>query len=47
MDFTTQAEAQAVFDYCERLGFGDVHGLDADHDGVACEALPLLWAVVR
>jgi len=46
-DFTTQPEAQAVFDYCWDLGFGDVHGLDADDDGVACEALPPRWAVVR
>ena len=36
-DFTTQSEAQAVFDAC---GPGDVHGLDADGNGEACESLP-------
>jgi hypothetical protein len=39
-DFETQAEAQAVYDYCDGLGFGDVHRLDADGDGVVCESLP-------
>ena len=39
-DFDTQAEAQACFDYClAEVGY-DVHRLDADHDGVACESLP-------
>lgn len=42
--FQTQPEAQAVFDYCFDLGFGDVHGLDGDNNGLACESLPLpLW----
>jgi len=36
-DFTTQAEAQAVFDEC---GPEDVHGLDGDGNGVVCESLP-------
>lgn len=36
-DFDTQAEAQAVFDYC---GPEDVHRLDNDGDGVVCEGLP-------
>jgi len=36
-DFTTQEEAQAVFDYC---GPEDVHRLDNDGDGVVCESLP-------
>lgn len=35
-DFTTQAEAQNVFDVC---GPEDVHGLDNDGDGVVCESL--------
>lgn len=39
-DFTTQAEAQACYDYCVSLGYGDVHRLDADNDGIACEGLP-------
>lgn len=42
-DFNTQAQAQACFDYCwEQVGF-DVHHLDADGDGVACESLPVQW----
>jgi hypothetical protein len=41
-DFDTQAEAQACHDYCfEQVGY-DVHRLDADDDGVACESLPLI-----
>lgn len=36
-DFTTQAQAQAVFDYC---GPEDVHNLDNDGDGEVCESLP-------
>lgn len=39
-DFDTQAEAQACFDWCWSLGCGDVHRLDRDGDGIACEALP-------
>jgi len=35
-DFTTQAEAQAVYDYC---GPEDVHRLDNDGDGEVCEGL--------
>ena len=37
-NFTTQAEAQAVFDYCKG-DFGDVHQLDGDGNGEACEGL--------
>ena len=39
-DFTTQAEAQAVYDYCDQQGAGDIHQLDNDGDGVVCESLP-------
>ena len=35
-DFTTQAEAQACFEFC---GPEDVHNLDNDGDGVVCEGL--------
>lgn len=38
-DFKTHKEAQAVFDYCGGVG-NDVHGLDRDKDGLACESLP-------
>lgn len=37
-DFTTQPEAQRVFNQCG--GSRDVHALDGDDDGIACEALP-------
>ncbi len=39
-DFATQADAQACFDYCKSKDFGDIHGLDEDRDGIACESLP-------
>jgi len=38
-DFATHAEAQACFDKCRAQGAGDVHGLDGDGNGVACESL--------
>ncbi len=36
-DFTTRAEAQAAYDACRP---GDIHKLDSDGDGDACETLP-------
>lgn len=39
-DFSAQAEAQACHDYCYALTGEDVHDLDRDQDGVACESLP-------
>lgn len=38
-DFSTQAEAQAWYDYYEHW-YGDVAVLDGDADGIACENLP-------
>ena len=38
-DFSTQAEAQECFEYCRSLGRGDIHFLDGDNDGIACEHL--------
>lgn len=38
-DFSTQREAQECFDYCLSRGLGDIHKLDADNDGIACENL--------
>ncbi|WP_309163965.1 excalibur calcium-binding domain-containing protein [Pelagibacterium sp. H642] len=35
-DFRSWSEAQAFY---ERQGPGDPHRLDADNDGIACEAL--------
>ncbi|MCI0563770.1 MAG: thermonuclease family protein [Nitrososphaera sp.] len=37
--FSTHAEAQACFNYCIPT-VGDVHDLDRDGDGLACESLP-------
>lgn len=39
-DFGTQASAQACFNYCRDRGSGDIHKLDQDNNGVACESLP-------
>lgn len=44
-DFSTQAEAQACFDHCMAITGTDVHRLDQNNDGVACESLPLNWSV--
>ena len=38
-DFKIQSEAQAVFDACGGSS-NDIHKLDFDGDGVACESLP-------
>lgn len=38
-DFGSHAHAQGCFDYCIGQGAGDIHGLDADNDGLACEGL--------
>jgi len=38
-DFKTHAEAQAVFEYCGGIS-NDIHRLDGDSDGIACESLP-------
>ena len=36
-DFSSQAEAQSAYVYCGTAR--DIHHLDADDDGIACEAL--------
>jgi len=38
-DFSTQAEAQSAFEACGGVT-NDIHRLDRDRDGVACESLP-------
>ncbi len=38
--FATHREAQACYEYCLAQGVGDVHWLDGDSDGIACETLP-------
>jgi hypothetical protein len=39
-NFTTHWEAQACYEYCLSIGRGDIHRLDGDNDGAACESLP-------
>jgi hypothetical protein len=39
-DFSTQKEAQEVYDTCHTSDNPDRHGLDKDGDGVACQSLP-------
>jgi hypothetical protein len=39
-DFPSHTAAQACYDYCVSLGRGDIHKLDQDGDGIACESLP-------
>ena len=38
-DFTTQEEAQSAYEKCAKNG-NDVHGLDGNNDGIACQNLP-------
>ncbi|MDP3966569.1 MAG: hypothetical protein Q8Q04_03495 [archaeon] len=38
-DFSTQAEAKAVYNACFSVS-GDIHGLDNNDDGDVCESLP-------
>lgn len=39
-NFQTQASAQACFNHCISQGAGDIHKLDQNNDGNACESLP-------
>ena len=39
-DFDTQVDAQFVYDYCWVPNSPDIHRLDQDGDGIACEGLP-------
>jgi hypothetical protein len=39
-DFSTHRAAQACFNYCREQGRGDIHRLDSDNNGSACESLP-------
>jgi competence protein ComEC len=38
--FDTQGEAQQCYEYCLQQEGDDVHGLDGNNNGVACEMLP-------
>jgi len=39
-NFNTHSEAQACYEYCIAQGAGDIHKLDQENDGLACEGLP-------
>jgi endonuclease YncB( thermonuclease family) len=39
-DFGSHSAAQSCYNYCNSKGAGDVHKLDRDADGIACETLP-------
>lgn len=45
--FPTQQAAQEVFDYCVEQGAGDIHELDGNNNGLACESLPGGFRVIR
>ncbi|MFC2108412.1 hypothetical protein ACFLS5_03020 [Candidatus Bipolaricaulota bacterium] len=36
-DFDPPAAAQACYEYCKWMGYGDVFILDGDNDGIVCE----------
>jgi hypothetical protein len=38
-DFSSHAEAQGCFEYCVAQGRGDIHLIDINNNGIACEAL--------
>jgi LysM repeat protein len=40
VNFGCQQQAQACYDYCMRVVGYDVHGIDLDRDGMACELWP-------
>ncbi len=39
-DFSTHTEAQECYEYCISIIGSDIHRLDGDYDGEACETLP-------
>jgi hypothetical protein len=43
-DFTTHEEAQACLDYCWTQAGSDIHHLDSNGDGIACEPTTVLGA---
>lgn len=45
--FSTQSQAQACMDWCISQGRGDIHNLDGNADGEACESLPGNFRVIR
>ena len=45
IDFSEWADAQTLFTYCKTEGKGDIHHLDLDYDGTACDNLK--WKVEK
>ena len=39
-DFSFHSSAQSCFSYCSASGAGDIHNLDNNGNGLACESLP-------
>jgi len=39
-DFSSKSQAQSCFNYCLNLGFGDIFGLDKNHNGKVCAGYP-------
>ena len=39
LNFRSHDQAQACFNYCVGMGKGDIHKIDRDNDGIACENL--------
>jgi hypothetical protein len=39
-DFPTDPDAQACMDYCISIGAGDIHNLDGNANGLACDGTP-------
>ena len=39
-NFEMHYSAQEYLDYCVKQGVGNIHQLDSDDNGIACEALP-------
>lgn len=35
--FKAQSEAQACYEQCKAQGLGDIHNLDSNNDGIACQ----------
>lgn len=46
-DFPNQPAAQACFVYCLDMVGIDIHRLDGDNDGIACELLPGAYPLVN
>lgn len=45
-NFPTQPAAQSCYEHCLALTGRDIHRLDADGNGIACESLPPGWSIM-